>query len=294
MFLDAGVAGLIFVAGKNHLGGIPQAYYNYKRWYGGDTPPSVIITYADCQVLKSLRPVQAKIAVAGQVEWGKSANVYAEIRGARMPEETIVIGAHRDSTATSPGASDDAAGCALVLELARAFLQTGLPQRTLRFILYGGHETGLHGCENWLHRRVDQIQKIMACINFDVHGVLEGEDHASALGSDQWVNLIRRCTKTIPRPLQIEIEPREVDMMAYASLGIPSVNFARYGIPRYHTNADGLQGTGPEGLESGLLFGGSLLADLADYQEPLNFGKFPWERLKASREFAELWGWGII
>ena len=76
-------------------------------------------------------------------------NVVAEIRGVGKSEEVVMLGAHLDSWDLGDGALDDGANVALVLDVARqaaSLAKSGhRPQRTLRFVLYGGEESGLWG-----------------------------------------------------------------------------------------------------------------------------------------------------
>jgi len=68
---------------------------------------------------------------------GVSGNVLAERRG--TSSEVIVIGAHADSKAPSPGANDNASGVAAMLELARVLSQAPVTP-TVRFIAFGAEE----------------------------------------------------------------------------------------------------------------------------------------------------------
>jgi hypothetical protein len=66
-------------------------------------------------------------------------NIEAELRGNLQPEEIVVVGAHYDSVAGSPGANDNASGVAAMLALARL----ARPQRfsrTLRFVAFVNEE----------------------------------------------------------------------------------------------------------------------------------------------------------
>lgn len=69
----------------------------------------------------------------------KCHNLEVELRGAGVPEEIVVVGAHYDSFAGSPGANDNASGTAALLALARRFV-TRHPQRTLRFVAFTNEE----------------------------------------------------------------------------------------------------------------------------------------------------------
>ena len=66
-------------------------------------------------------------------------NLVVEVRGARRPEEIVVVGAHYDSVAGAPGANDNGSGVAAVLELAGAARDWG-PERSWRFVLFVNEE----------------------------------------------------------------------------------------------------------------------------------------------------------
>ncbi len=66
-------------------------------------------------------------------------NIWAEVRGSKEPERIVVLGAHYDSFADSPGADDNASGVAAVLALAGRLASTK-PERTLRFAFFADEE----------------------------------------------------------------------------------------------------------------------------------------------------------
>ena len=76
------------------------------------------------------------------VDGGTSRNVVARWPGSRR--RAIVIGAHMDTVAGSPGANDNASGVAVLLELARLFAGRAQARR-IRFIAFGSEEYGLNG-----------------------------------------------------------------------------------------------------------------------------------------------------
>jgi hypothetical protein len=84
-----------------------------------------------------------------QVEWSKpdsAFNIIAEIPGTDLANEIVTIGGHLDSWHGGTGASDDAVGSAVCLEVFRIFKTLGLqPRRTIRIGLWGGEELGLLG-----------------------------------------------------------------------------------------------------------------------------------------------------
>lgn len=73
-------------------------------------------------------------------------NYVAEIVGSEAPDEVVIIGAHLDSWHAATGATDNAAGSAVMMEAARILKALGLtPRRTIRVALWSGEEQGLLG-----------------------------------------------------------------------------------------------------------------------------------------------------
>jgi len=62
-------------------------------------------------------------------------NVIASRKGAKLPNETVIIGAHYDTAYGTPGADDNASAVAILLEIARA-LKDFSPDRTLKLIFF--------------------------------------------------------------------------------------------------------------------------------------------------------------
>src|SRR5688500_13353800 len=68
---------------------------------------------------------------------------------AGQTEDEILLAAHYDTVATSPGAGDDASGCAAVLAAAADLRRTPL-RHTVRVVLFDGEEQGLRGSRAWV------------------------------------------------------------------------------------------------------------------------------------------------
>jgi Zn-dependent M28 family amino/carboxypeptidase len=68
-----------------------------------------------------------------------SENLEIELKGTSKPDEIILIGAHYDSVAGSPGANDNASGVAALLELSRDFARFERA-RTVRFVAFVNEE----------------------------------------------------------------------------------------------------------------------------------------------------------
>ena len=73
-------------------------------------------------------------------------NVVAEIPGADKADELVMVGAHFDSWHSATGATDNAAGSAVMMEAMRILKTSGLRlRRTVRIALWTGEEEGLLG-----------------------------------------------------------------------------------------------------------------------------------------------------
>jgi carboxypeptidase Q len=75
-----------------------------------------------------------------------SVNVIAEIPGGKKKDEIVMLGAHLDSWHGGTGATDNAAGSAVMMEAIRILKSLNLPMdRTVRMGLWSGEEEGLLG-----------------------------------------------------------------------------------------------------------------------------------------------------
>lgn len=78
-------------------------------------------------------------------------NAVAELTGSDRADEVIVLGAHLDSWHSATGATDNAAGSAVMMEAARILASLGeQPRRTIRVALWGGEEQGLLGSQAYV------------------------------------------------------------------------------------------------------------------------------------------------
>lgn len=80
-----------------------------------------------------------------------SFNIVGEIRGTDKADEVVMIGAHFDSWHTGTGATDNAAGSAVMMEAMRILKATRLAmRRTVRIGLWTGEEEGLLGSREYV------------------------------------------------------------------------------------------------------------------------------------------------
>jgi hypothetical protein len=88
-------------------------------------------------------------------------NTIAEIPGAdpNLKDEIVMLGGHLDSWHAATGATDNAAGCGVVMEAARIIMASGLkPRRTIRVALWSGEEQGLYGSTNYVKQHFGEMK----------------------------------------------------------------------------------------------------------------------------------------
>ncbi|HET8781062.1 MAG TPA: M20/M25/M40 family metallo-hydrolase [Pyrinomonadaceae bacterium] len=86
-------------------------------------------------------------------------NTIAEIPGTDLKDEIVMLGGHMDSWHSGTGATDNAAGCAVVMEAVRIIQALGLkPRRTIRIALWSGEEQGLLGSRAYVAQHFGSMQ----------------------------------------------------------------------------------------------------------------------------------------
>ena len=100
-------------------------------------------------------PVTLRINIANKFydESLDSFNIVAEIPGTDKADEVVMLGAHFDSWASGTGATDNAAGDAVMMEAMRILKTCGMKmRRTVRLVLWTGEEEGLLGSRAYVQQ----------------------------------------------------------------------------------------------------------------------------------------------
>lgn len=129
-----------------------------------------------------------------------TANVVATLRGARFPEQKVIVGSHHD--AWTFGAADPTAGTIAVLEAARSFAEaTGRghrPDRSIVFANWAAEEFGLQGSTEWMEAHQAELREgAVAYLNLD--GAAVGLDF-EASASPSLKALIADASRVVPQP----------------------------------------------------------------------------------------------
>ena len=104
------------------------------------------------RTLEKNQPVRVELDVKNTFsDDTMSFNVVADIPGTDRADEIVMLGAHFDSWHGGTGATDNAAGSAVMMEAMRILKQSGLRlRRTVRIGLWGGEEQGLIGSREYV------------------------------------------------------------------------------------------------------------------------------------------------
>lgn len=179
----------------------------------------------------------------------KGYNVVAEIPGTDpvLKDEIVMLGGHLDSWHAATGATDNAAGCSVMMEVVRILQASGLkPRRTIRIALWGGEEQGLIGSRNYVTNHfTDSIarSKVSGYFNLDngtgkIRGIyLQSNPNVRDLFT-AWLEPFHDLgAKTVTIS-----NTGGTDHQSFDRLGIPGFQFIQdpieYDTRTHHTNMD--------------------------------------------------------
>ncbi len=193
--------------------------------------------------------LQARIIEENQDSW----NVTAEIAGARKKDEVVMIGAHLDSWHGGTGATDNAAGSAVALEVLRILKSLNVSMdRTVRMGLWSGEEQGLLGSRAYVKENFADPTKmelkpgharLSAYYNLDngtgkIRGVyLQGNDMVRPIFS-AWLQPFKDLGAST---LSIR-QTGGTDHLSFDAVGLPAFQFIQdpveYSTRTHHSNMD--------------------------------------------------------
>lgn len=191
-------------------------------------------------------------------------NIIAEIPGTDLKDEVVMFGAHFDSWHTGTGATDNAAGSSVMMEVARILKETiektGVqPRRTLRIALWTGEEQGLFGSRNYVGKHFAEFPpnsytpqsikpdqaKVSAYYNLDngtgrIRGIYtQGNPDVVPIFRSWFDELDMEDTGTITLN-----NTGGTDHLAFDAVGIPGFQFIQdpiaYSSRTHHSNMDNL------------------------------------------------------
>jgi hypothetical protein len=131
--------------------------FNNRTFEVNKALPTIVMSNEDygriTRILADGTAVTLEFDITNRVypEGKTSYNTVAEIPGTDKADEVIMLGGHLDSWHAATGATDNAIGCAIMMEAARILVKLGVkPRRTIRVALWSGEEEGLLGSQAYV------------------------------------------------------------------------------------------------------------------------------------------------
>ncbi|HEX5603374.1 MAG TPA: M20/M25/M40 family metallo-hydrolase [Pyrinomonadaceae bacterium] len=140
--------------------------FNNRTFDVNKVVPTVVMSNEDfgriSRILADGTDVVLEFNIVNRVypEGATSYNTVAEIRGTDKADEVIMLGGHLDSWHAATGATDNAIGCAIMMEAARILKTLGVqPRRTIRVALWSGEEQGLLGSQAYVKEHFGSFEE---------------------------------------------------------------------------------------------------------------------------------------
>jgi hypothetical protein len=165
----------------------------------------------------------------------------------------VMLSAHYDSVPSGPGAGDDSAAVAALIETVRA-LKSGSPLRNDVIVLFSdGEELGMLGAKAFVEN-YPALRSVKVALNFEMRGDYGPVVMFQTSTDNAW--LIRALAATpFPRasslaPALYKRLPNDTDLTLFMRAGIAGMNFsANGGLPRYHTRLDDIAHLDPRSMQ---------------------------------------------
>lgn len=252
---DKGALGIIFVSKPNDI--YPQKPIGSVMDGEGEQLESFPMIHADISVVnemlkasgKNLKDIQTQIDINNKpFSFSTNQKVYLEVNARydksrrtmnvagllegtddKLKNEYLVIGAHLDHAGSQageiyfPGANDNASGSASVLEIARAFVESGVkPKRSIVFILFSNEESGLNGAKYYTENPLVPLEKTVAMFNNDC----VGHGDSIQIGNGKSAPKLWQITRSID-----SLNSRSMILRTWNGGGADAEPFHKKGIP---------------------------------------------------------------
>jgi Zn-dependent M28 family amino/carboxypeptidase len=205
-------------------------------------------------------PVKLKAHVVSKIRPFESNNVLAMLPGSdsRLKGEAVMYTAHYDHLGIRPdmpgdniynGANDNATGCGILLELARAYSEAAArPRRSILFASVTAEEQGLLGSEYLGKHPPVPADKISLDLNYDDVPPLGSPEEVEVSGSERttFYPVVMAMAKTFRLAIRPDARPEaghyyRSDHFSLARVGIPAFSINEGVKYKGHDAAWGLQ-----------------------------------------------------
>jgi hypothetical protein len=257
MLVAAGAQVRINDAGRDH--GQIRAFNN-RTFDLTKAVPTVVLRNEDygriVRLLADGTPVRLEFTIVNQSypEGRTSYNTVAEIPGTDKKDEVVMLGGHLDSWHSATGATDNAIGCAVMMEAARILKAIGVqPRRTIRVALWSGEEQGLLGSKAYVREHFGTYENpkpefatFAGYFNVDSGtGRIRG---ASVFGPDEAAAVLREAFApfadfgVMGASATRSRRSGGTDSTSFNEAGLPGIGLSQdpieYGTHTWHTNLD--------------------------------------------------------
>jgi carboxypeptidase Q len=244
--------------GRRELG-VVAAFHN-RTFDLSKAVPTVILRNDDygrmARLVADDRVVEIELSINNVTypEGRTAYNAVAEWAGTDKPDEVVMLGAHLDSWHAATGATDNAVGCATMMEAVRILKVLNLrPRRTVRVALWSGEEQGILGSQAYVDQHFGtaeapkpEFAKLSAYLNLDTGtGRIRG---ATVFGPPDAASVIRRILAPFADlgvAGAIATDRRAIggtDHTAFNRAGLPGIGLSQDPIQyepfTHHTNLD--------------------------------------------------------
>ncbi|HLM02108.1 MAG TPA: M20/M25/M40 family metallo-hydrolase [Pyrinomonadaceae bacterium] len=288
-FKDEGVAALIQPSSRAN--GVLSAQGYYETDAGRNVPTFVVAREQYARIVRLTDrnvPVRLEMNLQTRVhEDLTGSNVVGEIAGSdpRLKDEVVLLGGHFDSWHSGTGATDNAAGCVVMMEALRILKAIGAkPRRTIRVALWSGEEQDYGGSLGYAQKHFGDPstmrlkpahEKLSAYYNLDngtgrIRGIfLQGNEAVRPIFEEYLKPFHYLGAKTVS-----VLNTGGTDHMPFDALGLPGFQFIQdpidYNTRTHHTNLDVLEAV----LEEDLKINAVIIAAFA-YQTAMRNEKLP-------------------
>ncbi len=189
---------------------------------------------------------------------GTVTNVHARIAGTQ-PTGRVVLVAHYDSVPTGPGAADNGANVAAVLEVARALLAGPPPRNDVDLLFTDAEEAGLLGAQAFVDSGTAGDPGRVVVVNLEARGVSGPAVMFQMAGTGLTGAVAAADPVTTSFAAAVyQVLPNDTDLTVFDQAGMRGLNFAFIdGAAHYHTPHDDIAHVDPASVQD---MGGSVLA----------------------------------
>jgi hypothetical protein len=177
----------------------------------------------------------------GTASMARVQNIHAQIPGS-SPTGHVLLVAHYDSVPRGPGAADDGAGVAAILEIARAITSSSPPRNDIDIVFTDAEEPWLLGAQAFVRDdRLDPRRSVV--LNLEARGTSgpalmfqSSPDNASVIPA---LASVQRPITSSGWEACYQLLPGDTDFTVFRKAGFAGMNFAFFeGSARYHTPED--------------------------------------------------------